>query len=105
MSRRLAALVVMVAQLALGLAVSAESWGGSDASPHVERHGTQLHHAHNEATCPACAAQSMHARVEPPLPPLPDAENGVPATVARADSRPPARTRTANGSRAPPTLS
>jgi hypothetical protein len=104
-TRRLAALVVMVAQIALGLAYSAESWRGADASAHIERSGTQLHHAHNEATCPACAAQSLHAVVPARTPTLPTGDDAVGTAVARDESRPAAHTHPANGSRAPPVVS
>jgi hypothetical protein len=103
--RRLAALVVMVAQIALGLAYSAESWRGADASAHIERTGTQLHHAHNEATCPACAAQSLHALVASRTPPVSVGHDGVGAADAWNDLRPAARVHPANGSRAPPVVS
>jgi Protein of unknown function (DUF2946) len=103
--RRLAALVVMVAQIALGLAYSAESWRGADASAHIERTGTQLHHAHNEATCPACAAQSLHALVASRTPPVAIGRDDIGAAESLDDLRPVANPHTANGSRAPPVVS
>jgi hypothetical protein len=68
---RLLALLAGLGQLVMVLAGTIESWRGPDASAHVETRGTQLHHAHDEATCPACIVQSLHARPErisdPPL--------------------------------------
>src|SRR5437868_4086561 len=41
----------------------------SSAAAHAEQNGTALHHAHNEATCAACAARSLQAAVHsvPPV--------------------------------------
>ena len=61
---RLFALLAGLGQLVMVLAGTIESWRGPDASAHVETRGTQLHHAHDEATCPACIVQSLHARPE-----------------------------------------
>ena len=65
--RRWIALVAAIGQVALFVASSTESW--RDASAHVERGGTRLHYAHDEASCVACAARNLHAR---PLLRLPD---------------------------------
>jgi hypothetical protein len=97
-------LAIAIAQFVVVLATAAESLRLS-ASAHVEQRGTQSHYAHNEATCPVCAAQSMHARVESYPPPLPVSEHGVVALVERVDRTAVGRTLTANGSRAPPALS
>ena len=61
---RLLAVLAGIGQLVMVLAGTIESWRGPDASSHVETRGTQLHHAHDEATCPACIVQSLHARPE-----------------------------------------
>lgn len=61
---RLLAVLAGLGQLVMVFAGTIESWRGPDASSHVETRGTQLHHAHDEATCPACIVQSLHARPE-----------------------------------------
>ena len=61
---RFLALLAGLGQLVMVLAGTIESWRGPDASAHVETRGTQLHHAHDEASCPACIVQSLHARPE-----------------------------------------
>jgi hypothetical protein len=68
---RLLAVLAGLGQLVMVLAGTIESWRGPDASAHVETRGTQLHHAHDEATCPACIVQLLHAKPErPSAPPL-----------------------------------
>jgi len=41
----------------------------SSAISHAEKSGTNLHHGHNEATCPSCALLSMQTAVNhaPPV--------------------------------------
>ena len=103
--RRLCGVVAAVAQLTLILATGAESWHGRDASAHVERTGTQLHHAHNEATCIACTAQTMHAHAAPPAVAWPDASAPHCAAASLAANPPRSRDCPSNGSRAPPLTS
>ncbi|HZS60268.1 MAG TPA: hypothetical protein VFA43_13415 [Gemmatimonadaceae bacterium] len=68
---RLFAVLAVLGQLVMVLAGTIESWRGPDASSHIETRGTQLHHAHDEASCPACVVQLLHARPErPSTPPL-----------------------------------
>ena len=62
------AFIAMAAQLAVALSPLAEgrerSWGS-----HVEAAGLHQHFAHNEATCAACQARSIHGatgRIRPP---------------------------------------
>jgi hypothetical protein len=100
--RRLCGVVAAVGQLTLILATGAESWHGRDASAHVERTGTQLHHAHNEATCIACTAQTMHAQAAPPAVAWPDANALHCAAASLAANPPRSRDCPSNGSRAPP---
>jgi hypothetical protein len=103
--RRLGGVVAAIAQITLILATGAESWQGRDASAHVEQSGTQLHHAHNEATCVACTAQTMHAQAAPPVLAWPEpfapqcAAAGLAANPRRSWDCP------SNGSRAPPLVS
>jgi hypothetical protein len=102
--RRAIGLAIAIAQLVVVVATATESLRVS-ASAHAERSGTHSHFAHNEATCPICAAQSMHARVEPSPPPAPLYEQAVTALVEQTDVVRLGQTLTANGSRAPPALS
>jgi hypothetical protein len=104
--RRLSAVVAAVAQFTLILATGADSWHGRDASAHVERTGTQLHHAHNEASCVACTAQTMHAQAAAPaVVAWPDASAPHCAAASLAANPPRSRDCPSNGSRAPPLTS
>lgn len=85
------------------LAGTIESWRGPDASSHVETRGTQLHHAHNEATCPACIVQSLHAQPERPTSLLPFRALAVVSPVALLRSAS-SRTVVTNAPRAPPAI-
>jgi hypothetical protein len=58
---RLAALLAFVAQLILAIAPLAEGRDGVGMAAHVEAPGATTHFTHNEATCAACSAQSLHA--------------------------------------------
>jgi hypothetical protein len=102
--RRAFGVLAAVAQFTLLLATGAEAWQGRDASAHVERRGTQLHHAHDEATCVACTAQTMHAQAAPAPVAWPDA---TAPHVAADFAANPCRSRDcpSNGSRAPPLVS
>ena len=62
---RLAAVLAMAAQLVLTAAPYAERARGRDASAHLEGAGVRVHHAHDEAQCPACATQHLTSRAEP----------------------------------------
>jgi hypothetical protein len=103
--RRVCGVIAAIAQLTLILATGAEAWQGRDASAHVERTGTQLHHAHNEATCVACTAQTMHAQAAPPVVAWPDALAPHCAAADLAANPPRSRDCPSNGSRAPPLVS
>jgi hypothetical protein len=97
----LLAFLAGLGQLVMVLSGAIESWRGPDASAHVEAHGTQLHHAHNEASCPACIVQALHAKPEPPASPVPRrAANAAPwAALVWSVST---RSTTTNVARAPP---
>lgn len=53
------ALLAMAAQLVVAVAPLAEGRDGRMAS-HVEATGAQGHYSHNDATCAACQARSIH---------------------------------------------
>lgn len=59
------ALVALIAQLGVALSPLAEGRRPGMAS-HVERGGTKLHYAHDEATCAACQARSIHSAPRQP---------------------------------------
>jgi hypothetical protein len=66
---RLLALVAMSAQLVVAFAPLAEGHDSGMAS-HVESGGSPAHFVHNEATCPACQARSIHGTTSRPEVPL-----------------------------------
>ena len=53
------ALLATTAQLAFALAPLVEGRDGP-ATVHIESHGTPRHYQHNDATCAACQARSIH---------------------------------------------
>ena len=63
---RKAAVVLAATQIMLGGAPFAES--GSRTTPHVEAAGVQLHHAHTEELCIACAALRVFDGAAPAQP-------------------------------------
>ncbi len=99
----LLALLAGLGQMVMVLSGTIESWRGPDASAHVETRGTQLHHAHNEAFCPACVVQTLHAKPERPTSPLPNRAPTVAPRVASIRSAP-TGTVTTNSPRAPPAI-
>lgn len=69
---RIAASLAVAAQLVLCLSGLVEGKAGIGAASHVESAGTSAHYAHNEATCAACAARSLHGTAAPAAsPPAP----------------------------------
>jgi hypothetical protein len=59
------ALIAMAAQLVVAMAPLAEGRDRSMAS-HVESTGTKGHYTHNDATCAACQARSIHGTTSRP---------------------------------------
>lgn len=99
----LVSLLAVVGQLTLVLAPLAHASRGRSAAAHVERGGTQTHHAHNEATCVACATQGLQAlaSARPSLAlGAPDPRHDGPR--GRTDPHPATGTIGSNGPRAPP---
>jgi len=68
--RLLAVLLVVVGQLGIVSAALTLARDESSAISHTEESGTNLHHGHNEATCPSCALLSMQTAVNHSPPPL-----------------------------------
>jgi hypothetical protein len=67
------------AQLAVALAPLAEGRDGR-ATVHIESHGAPRHYQHNDATCAACQARSIHGTA--PRLPAPVVESQPHVTVA-----------------------
>jgi hypothetical protein len=63
------ALLATTAQLAVALAPLAEGREGR-ATVHMESRGTPRHYQHNDATCAACQARSIHGTTPRALAPL-----------------------------------
>lgn len=101
-ARRCLAVVAAAGQLTLLLATGADAWRGRDASSHIERAGTHLHHAHDEASCVACAVQTLHAPHARPAIEWSGTTAPQAVTTKLASARAWARDHPSNGSRAPP---
>jgi hypothetical protein len=83
------ALLAMAAQLVVAIAPLAEGRDGRMAS-HVESSGVPGHYTHNEATCAACQARSIHgATSRQSIPLLTDGR--TPARFVRTADRAPTR--------------
>jgi hypothetical protein len=99
----LVALLATVAQLVVAISPLAEGRDGRMAS-HVEATGAQGHYTHNDATCAACQARSIHGTTSRQSVPL-LADDLAPSKVVRAAERivedSPHRT---DNPRAPPTV-
>lgn len=75
---RLLAVLAAVAQVAVACSALAEGRDGMGAAPHVEATGgAVIHYAHNEATCAACQARTLHGTA-PSMPAM------APSLAARA---------------------
>lgn len=68
--RLLAVLLVVIGQLGIVSAALTLARDESSAISHTEESGTNLHHGHNEATCPTCALLSMQSALNHAPPPL-----------------------------------
>ena len=70
---RLLAVLAIVAQVAVAIAALGEGRAGIGSAPHVEAlGGSATHYAHNESTCIACQARSLHGAAAP-IPAVPPA--------------------------------
>ncbi len=99
----LVALLATVAQLVVAISPLAEGRDGRMAS-HVEATGAQGHYTHNDATCAACQARSIHGTTSRQSVPL-LANDLAPSKVVRAAERVvEAALRPTDNPRAPPTV-
>ena len=99
---RLALLLAAAAQIAVAfLAPAAEARSGPEMRAHVEAAGTRLHHAHIEASCPACSAQHLTSVAPSSKTSAPARRHALPleATASAAVAR---RAFDPNSPRAPP---
>jgi hypothetical protein len=100
--RRLTASLLILVQLVVALSPIIDGRLGQGAGMHVESTGLTRHYAHEEATCPTCAAQSIHApAIVPPRLPRP-LQTEAPVTRARNDLAPSVDLHPGHLSRAPP---
>ena len=81
--RLIALLLAVVGQLGIVSASLTVARDETSAVSHTERSGTNLHHGHNEATCPSCAALSFHTTLTNAAPAL-DADEIRRVVFARA---------------------
>lgn len=102
--RLFAALLAAVGQFGVTGAVVGVSREAHSAPSHIERYGVDLHYAHNEATCAACAALGLHASVESPWAPEPLPAARAAVLVGRFEHGISAPRLLSNFSRAPPTI-
>ncbi len=100
--RHLLAIFAVFGLIAIDLAPIAEAWSGPDAAAHVEQRGTQLHYAHNEATCPACVTRTLVSRGAASAAPAPDVRASETASVMQVERPAHSQVSRSNGSRAPP---
>ena len=77
----LAVLLATVAQLVVAAAPLIEAHAGRSAAAHAESGGTRTHYAHDEATCTACQARSIHGIVAHETPEPPHSDRVVQAPV------------------------
>lgn len=99
----LIALLATTAQLAVALSPLIEA-REPRGTVHVEAGGTRSHVSHDDATCAACQARSIHGTAPRPSAPLVESEPHLAvaaATVARIDS---ADVRSTSNPRAPPSV-
>jgi hypothetical protein len=97
------ALLATTAQLAVALSPLVEGREGR-ATVHIESGGARGHVSHDDATCAACQARSIHGTAPRPSAPLIESERHSTvalATIERIDS---ADVRTPTNPRAPPSV-
>jgi hypothetical protein len=98
-----AAFVVAAMQIVVGSAPLLES-GSQSARAHIEANGIQLHHAHDDASCVACAANRLLSGAETLHYVLPAVRPGAHCNPPTLVSHDVAATRRHEQSRAPPRL-
>ena len=99
----LVALIATVAQLVVAIAPLAEGRDGRMAS-HVEATGAQSHYTHNDATCAACQARSIHGTTSRHSVPLLVDELATSHVVRKAERFVEATLHATDNPRAPPVV-
>ena len=86
------------------MATVVEGHQGLGAAAHVEQSGTRTHYTHDDATCAACQARSIHSAT--PLAALPSfaAPTYAPAPIVGAERLPSTQLSPDYNPRAPPTI-
>src|SRR3954466_10474359 len=100
--RILATVLAAVGQVAFGGSALTLARDEASAVAHVESNGINLHHGHNEATCAACTALSLHATLGRAAPRLPTAQLASVAYARRLAFRASSPSFLSNTCRAPP---
>ncbi len=96
----------MVSQLGLAFAPLAETNGGRSLAAHIEGQGaTHLFYGHNEDTCAACQARSVHGTSVRVATPLVIHSQSPRVYIAAAILAPRPVTATPTNPRAPPVVS
>jgi hypothetical protein len=97
------ALLATAAQLVVAMAPLAEGRDGRMAS-HVESTGAKGHYTHNDATCAACQARSIHGSTSRPTVPVLRNEQARAALVSAAERVVASAVRRQENPRAPPSV-
>jgi hypothetical protein len=100
--RLLTALLAAVGQIGWSGAALTLARDESSVVSHAERGGIDLHHGHNEATCAACLALSVHAAPKPMASPVPVGAVALLRPIGAAAAAVAAHQHLLHSSRAPP---
>jgi len=100
--RLVAAVLAVAGQMGFSGASLTLAHDESSATSHTEQSGVDLHHGHNEATCTACIALSLHAPPAGGASPASPAELLAFAAQRRSDTFVAAPNLLPNSCRAPP---
>jgi hypothetical protein len=98
------AAVAFAAQLVVALVPLAEGRFGRTMSAHVESGSTKGHYAHNEATCAACQARSIHGTTSRTVAPIPETTLAMATAFAPVDRIAAASVHPQANPRAPPAV-
>lgn len=100
--RLVATIFAIIGQLGVSGASLTLAGDESSTVSHTEQRGVDLHHGHNEATCPACIGLSLHGTVAHGPAPVNVASISTIAPARRADSFVAGPQLLPNSCRAPP---
>jgi len=100
--RVFATALAVVGQLGIFGAYLSLARNESSAVSHTEQSGTDLHHAHNDATCAACTALSFQATVNPIASPIESGDISSPIRILSSHRDPTGQQTLPGSCRAPP---